>query len=81
MADDPDRPRPLWKLALLLYPFAAGAVAINLFLIGLMIQAVGLRALAPAESVIGGIVLGIPAAIRAARWVRGLIDEAEGRQR
>ena len=74
------RPWPVWKLALLLYPFAAGAVAINLFLIGLMTQAIGLRALSPLESTIGGIVLGIPATWLAGRWVRGLIDEAEGRR-
>ncbi len=70
---------PVWKLALLLYPFTAAAVAINLFLIGLMTQAIGLRALSPLESLIGGIVLGIPATWLAARWVRRLIDEAEGR--
>lgn len=27
---------PVWKLAILLYPFAAGAVAINLFMLGLI---------------------------------------------
>ncbi|MCB2133816.1 MAG: hypothetical protein KDD96_16780, partial [Rhodobacteraceae bacterium] len=38
---------PLWKLGVLLYPFTAAAVAINLFLLGLMGQAVGLTALSP----------------------------------
>ena len=33
---------PVWKLAILLYVFAAGAVAINLFMLGLLSQAFGL---------------------------------------
>lgn len=65
------------RLAVVLYPFAAGAVAINLFLLGLMWQAIGLPALSPVMSVLLGLPLGIPATWAAARWVRGLIDEAE----
>lgn len=68
---------PLWKLGAMLYPFAAGAVAINLFLLGLMWQAVGVPALSPVTCVILSIPLGIPASWAAARWVRYLIDEAE----
>lgn len=68
---------PLWKLGLLLYPFVAAAVAINLFLLGLMGQAVGLAALSPVLSLILSIPLGVPATWAAARWVRALIDEAE----
>jgi hypothetical protein len=60
-----------------LYPFAAGAVAINLFLLGLMWQAVGIAALSPVTCVVLSIPLGIPASWAAARWVRHLIDEAE----
>ena len=37
-----DAPWPIWKLSLLLYPFAAGAVAINLFLLSLIGHAIGL---------------------------------------
>lgn len=65
------------RLAVVLYPFAAGAVAINLFLLGLMWQAISLPALSPVMSVLLGLPLGIPATWAAARWVRGLIDEAE----
>jgi len=61
----------------MLYPFAAGAVAINLFLLGLMWQAVGIPALAPVICVILAVPLGVPAAWASARWVRHLIDEAE----
>jgi len=64
----------------LLYPFAMGAVAINLFLLSLMWQAVGLPALAPVLALKLALPLGVPAAWAAGRWVRGLIDAAEGRR-
>ncbi len=65
---------------MLLYPFAMGAVAINLFLLSLMWQAVGLPALAPVLALKLALPLGLPAAWAAGRWVRGLIDAAEGRR-
>ncbi|NNE80569.1 MAG: hypothetical protein HKN18_09880 [Silicimonas sp.] len=68
---------PVWKLSVLLYPFAAAAVAINLFMLALMAQAIGLPALSPVASIIGGIILGVPAAWASGRWVRRLIDEAD----
>lgn len=61
----------------MLYPFVAGAVAINLFLLGLMWQAVGIPALSPVACVILSVPLGIPASWATARWVRLLIDAAE----
>lgn len=72
-----DLPAPR-RLALLLYPFAAGAVAINLFMLGLMGQWVGLPAIPPIWAVAAAVPLGLPASWAAARWVRGLIAEAEG---
>jgi len=79
---DAEVPRPrlpkLSRLAALLYPFAAGAVAINLFLLGLMGQWLGLPALSPVAALCLGVPLGIPAAFAFARWVRGLIAEAGG---
>lgn len=68
---------PVWKLALLLYVFAAGAVAINLFMLGLMLQTFGLAALSPVATLIVSVPLGIPAAWLSGRWVRRLLDEAE----
>ena len=67
------------RLAALLYPFAAGAAAINLFMLGLMGQAAGLPALTPWAALSGGLALGVPAAWLAGRWVRRLMDEAAGR--
>ncbi len=69
---------PVWKLALLLYVFATGAVAINLFMLGLLMQAVGMTALSPEMTVLVSIPLGIPAAWASGAWVYRLISEAEG---
>lgn len=68
---------PIWKLALLLYPFAAGAVSINLFLLFLMLQAVGIAAISPEMSVVGGIILGVPAGWASGWWARTLMDRAD----
>ncbi len=69
-------PWPVWKLSLLLYVFAAGAVAINLFMLGLLSQALGLSALQPLTAVALSLPLGVPAAWLAGRWVRRLLDAA-----
>ncbi|WBU58948.1 hypothetical protein [Paracoccus albus] len=71
-----DRNWPVWKLALLLYLFATGAVAINLFMLGLLSQSIGLTALSPRASIALALPLGVPAAWAAGRWVRHLLDEA-----
>ncbi|MFV0515354.1 MAG: hypothetical protein ACK5MY_17225 [Jhaorihella sp.] len=67
---------PVWKLALLLYPFAAAAVAINLFLLGLIAHSAGWGNLEPVTAVLWSIPLGVPAGWAAGRWVRRLMDEA-----
>ena len=69
---------PVRRLALLLYPFAAAAVAINLFMLGLLGQAVGLAALAPGTALLLSVPLGVPASWLAGRWLRHLMDEADG---
>lgn len=69
---------PVWKLAALLYVFAAGAVAINLFMLGLLMQSVGFTAPAPATVLVLSGPLGLPAAWAAGLWVRHLLDEADG---
>ena len=72
-----DRPWPVWKLALLLYPFAAGAVAINLFMLFLMAPVVGFDALSPMAALKWSVVLGVPAAWASGRWARHLMDQAD----
>ncbi len=68
---------PLWKLALLLYPFCAAAVAINLFLASLIGQNLGWPVLSPLRAVYFAQALGLPATWRAAVWVQGMIAQAE----
>ena len=68
---------PVWKLAVLLYPFVAGTVAINLFLLFLMLQVMGIPALSPETSILGGLILGLPATWAAGKWLRHLMDEAD----
>lgn len=68
---------PVWKLGVLLYPFSAGAVAINLFMLALMGQAIGLTAISPVTAVIWGLILGVPATWAAGKWARHLIDQAD----
>ncbi|MDR5653516.1 hypothetical protein [Ruixingdingia sedimenti] len=65
------------RLRLILWPFATAAVAINLFLLGLMGQAVGLPAIPPVWALLASAPLGLPATWAAARWIGGLIAEAE----
>ena len=67
---------PVWKLALLLYVFAAGAVAINLFMLGLLMQSLGFRALSPVTTLLIAAPLGIPAAWAAGLGVRSILDQA-----
>ncbi|MCL5778364.1 hypothetical protein M1105_15395 [Limibaculum sp. FT325] len=68
---------PVWRLGLLLYPAAAGTVAINLFFLGLMGQALGLPALDPVTALIWALPLGVPATWWAGRRLRRLMDEAD----
>ena len=74
---DTDQSWPVKKLAVVLYPFSAAAVAINLFLLSLMGIALGLPSINPVTAVWASLPLGIPATWLAARWVRRLMDEAE----
>lgn len=68
---------PVWKIAVALYPFAAGAVAINLFFLSLMGQAIGLSAISPSSALGGGLILGAPAVLWFAGRMRRLMDQAD----
>jgi hypothetical protein len=70
---------PVWRLAVLLYPFAAAAVAINLFMVALMAPEIGLASLSPVAGLVFGAMLGVPAAWWCARRLRALMDESEDR--
>ena len=66
-----------WRLYLALYPFVAAAVAINLFLLGLLANYAGLGSVSPVTALLLALPLGLPATWLAMRWVQRLIAEAE----
>jgi hypothetical protein len=65
------------KIALVLYPFGVGAVAVNLFFAGLIASWLGLPIIPPVWSVIGGVILGVPVTWIFARHIRTLMDRAD----
>ena len=71
-------PIGLGRLTLILYPFGAGAMAVNLFFASLIGSWIGLPVLTPVQSVMGGAVLGAPATWAFARHIRRLMEKAEG---
>lgn len=66
------------KLAVVLFPFVAAAVAVNLFLASLLGAALGLPVLSPILALLAALPLGIPATWATTLWVDGLLDKAEG---
>ena len=67
----------LLRLTLILYPFGAGAMAVNLFFAALIGSWIGTPVLTPVQSVLGGAVLGIPATWFFARHIKRLIAKAD----
>lgn len=78
MAGQPPPLRPGWRLLAAVYPFAAGAAAVNLFFLSLILSWVGLPVLSPGWSVVGGLVLGLPVTRAFARHIRALMAKADG---
>lgn len=74
---DPEAGRRLWRLGLILWPFVTSAVAINLFLLGLIGESYDLGSLSPVSALWLSLPLGVPATWVAARWVKSLIARAE----
>lgn len=60
----------------MLYPFVAAAVAINLFMLGLIANWMDWPSLSPMAALVWCIPLGLPVTWLVARWVRRLLDEA-----
>jgi NhaP-type Na+/H+ or K+/H+ antiporter len=69
----------LWRLTLYLYPFGAGAMAVNLFFASLIASWIGWPVLTPVQSVIGGLALGLPTTWLFARHIKRLMAEADAR--
>lgn len=68
---------PVWRITLLLYPFGMAAVAVNLFMLGLLGHAIGLPALSPVWALVLSGPLGVPATLGFATRIRTLMDEAD----
>ena len=64
-------------IALVLYPFAAGAMATNVFFASLMASWIGLPVLSSLWSVGLGALIGVPATLAFARHIRTLMDKSE----
>jgi divalent metal cation (Fe/Co/Zn/Cd) transporter len=63
-------------IALVLYPFGAGAMATNVFFASLLGSWVGLPVLSAYQSVAVGALIGVPATWALARHIRHLMDKA-----
>ena len=65
------------KIALALYPFGAGAAAVNVFFASLIFSWVGGPVLSTSLSILVGAILGLPATWYFAKHIRHLIDVAD----
>ena len=73
--------KPSWRLVAALYPFGAGAAAVNLFFASLIASWIGWPVLSPYQAVGGGLVLGVPATWAFARHLTQLMRRADARSR
>ncbi len=81
MADVAQMTRQGWstrRIAFVLYPFGAGAAAVNVFFASLIFSWVGGPVIATGWSIVLGGLIGAPATWAFARHIRRLMDEADG---
>lgn len=64
------------RIALVLYPFGAGAAAVNVFFASLIFSWVGGPVLSTGASILVGAILGLPATWYFAKHIRRLMDQA-----
>ncbi len=65
------------QIALVLYPFGAGAMAVNVFFASLIGSWVGLPVLSTGWSILIGALIGLPATLAFSTHIRRLMDSAE----
>ena len=65
------------RIALALYPFGVGAMAVNVFFASLIGSWVGLPVLSTSMSILLGALIGAPATWAFARHIRTLMDQAD----
>jgi divalent metal cation (Fe/Co/Zn/Cd) transporter len=64
-------------IAIVLYPFGAGAMATNAFFASLIGSWVGLPVFSATQSIVIGAIIGLPATWLIARQIRNLMDKSE----
>ncbi|WP_417744026.1 NnrT protein [Salipiger sp.] len=69
--------RPSAKLFAALYPFATGAMGVNLFFASLIGSWMGLPVLTPWQSAAGGLVIGLPGTYAFTCHIVRLMEKAE----
>jgi divalent metal cation (Fe/Co/Zn/Cd) transporter len=73
--------RPGWRLAAALYPFGAGAAAVNVFFASLIGSWLGGPVVSPYQAVAVGLVLGAPATWIFAQHLTRLMQRADEQSR
>lgn len=76
MTGHPDDRWTVGRLAWLLSPLVLTAVAINLFMLGLITRYFGWFVIPPVTALLLSVPLAVPASWLTGRWVRGLMDQA-----
>ncbi|WP_299153650.1 NnrT protein [uncultured Tateyamaria sp.] len=66
------------RIALALYPFGAGAAAVNVFFAALILSWIGGPILSTTLSIVLGCIIGAPATWYFARHIRHLMDVSDG---
>ena len=67
----------VYQITLALYPFGAGAMAVNVFFASLIFSWIGGPILSTAAAIVVGAVIGLPATYAFARHIRSLMDQAD----
>ncbi|SLN21934.1 hypothetical protein PSA7680_00844 [Pseudoruegeria aquimaris] len=74
------RPSPLARLTLALYPFGAGAMAVNVFFASLLGSWIGLPVLSTTASILLGALIAVPATLWFARHMLTLAARADAEE-
>lgn len=71
------KPTPSLKLCMILFPFAFGGVAINVYFVSLLLHALDFAVISPYLALAITLPLSVPATWLSARWIASLIAQAE----
>ena len=69
------------QITLALYPFGAGAMAVNAFFASLIGSWIGGPVLSTTAALVAGAIIGLPATYAFARHIRTLMDQADNASR